>query len=83
MNHSNHLLLYRLNSTAFGLMKTTMKIFGNVSLAMLGIATMFKIMHWPGGSLMLTLGFFLLAFIFFPATILASYRKSEKKRPGV
>lgn len=60
-------------------MKTTMKIFGNVSLALVGIGTIFKIFHWPGASIGLTLGFVLLALIFYPATILATYRKNGRK----
>ncbi len=60
-------------------MKTTMKIFGNVSLALIGLGTIFKILHWPGASIGLTLGFLLLGLIFYPATILASYRKNGRK----
>lgn len=61
-------------------MKTTMKIFGNVSLALVGIGTISKIFHWPGASLALTLGFVLLGLVFYPATILASYRKNGRKK---
>lgn len=60
-------------------MKTTMKIFGNVSLALIGLGTIFKLLHWPGASIGLTLGFLFLGLIFYPATILASYRKSGRK----
>ena len=60
-------------------MKTTMKIFGNVSLALIGLGTIFKILHWPGASIGLTLGFLLLGLVFYPATISASYRKNGRK----
>lgn len=60
-------------------MKTTTKIFGNVSLALIGLGTIFKILHWPGASIGLSLGFLLLGLIFYPATILASYRKNGRK----
>jgi len=60
-------------------MKTTMKIFGNVSLALIGFGTIFKILHWPGASIALTLGFLLLGLVFYPATISASYRKNGRK----
>lgn len=60
-------------------MKTTMKIFGNVSLALIGLGTILKIFHWPGASIGLSLGFLLLGLIFYPATILASYRKNGRK----
>ena len=62
-------------------MKTTMKIFGNVSLATIGLATIFKLLHWPGASIMLVLGFVLLSFIFFPATLMANFRKTGRKKP--
>jgi hypothetical protein len=62
-------------------MKTTMKITGNVSLALIAIGTAFKIMHWPGSSPILILGFFTLCFVFFPAAIYLNYtyRKEQKK----
>jgi len=62
-------------------MKTTMKIFGNVSLALIGIATIFKIFHWPGAGILLTLGFVSLGLIFYPATIMANFRKNGRKKP--
>lgn len=61
-------------------MKTTMKIFGNVSLALIGFGTIFKILHWPGASIALTLGFLLLGLVFYPATIAASFRKNGRKK---
>lgn len=61
-------------------MKTTMKIFGNVSLALIGIGTIFKLYHWPMATAMLLLGFVFLAFIFYPSTIMANYRKNGRKR---
>jgi hypothetical protein len=62
-------------------MKTTMKITGNVSLALIAVGTAFKIMHWPGASPILIFGFFTLCFIFFPAAIYLNYtyRKEQKK----
>lgn len=63
-------------------MKTTMKITGNVSLALIAIGTAFKIMHWPGASITLILGFFTLCFIFFPAAIYLNYNyRKEQKKP--
>ena len=64
----------------YRLMKTTMKITGNISLAMLGFGTIFKIMHWPGASVLLVFGFFVLCAIFFPMTVHTNYKKSEKKQ---
>ena len=64
-------------------MKTTTKIFGNVSLALIGIGTIFKLFHWPLATILLVLGFLLLGLIFYPSTILASYRKNGRKRLGL
>jgi integral membrane sensor domain MASE1 len=64
----------------YRLMKTTMKITGNISLAMLGIGTIFKIMHWAGASVLLVIGFFVLCAIFFPIAVHTNYKKSDKKQ---
>lgn len=50
-------------------MKNTMKIFGIVTLILLALGATCKIFHWPGASIMLTLGFFFMVAVFFPATI--------------
>lgn len=63
-------------------MKTTMKITGNVSLALIAIGTAFKIFHWPGASPILIFGFTMLCFIFFPAAVYLNYTyKKEQKKP--
>lgn len=61
-------------------MKTTMKVTGNISLAILGIATVFKIMHWPGASIGFVLGFFLLSAIFFPIAVFTNYKYVSNKK---
>lgn len=60
-------------------MKTTMKITGNVSLAILGIATVMKILHLPGAGILLMLGFVVLCLIFFPSAIYANYKEQKIK----
>ena len=66
----------------YALMKTAMKITGNVSLALIAIGTTMKIMHWPGANFTLMGGFVLLCFIFFPAAIYLNYTyKKEKRNP--
>jgi hypothetical protein len=60
-------------------MKTTMKITGNLSLAMLGIGTVMKLFHWQGGSLLLMLGFTVLCLIFFPSAIYTNYKETKIK----
>lgn len=66
----------------YALMKTAMKITGNVSLALIAIGTTMKIMHWPGAAFTLMGGFVLLCFIFFPSAIYLNYTyKKEKRNP--
>lgn len=60
-------------------MKMTMKITGTVSLAMLGLATVMKIFHWNGASILLLLGFMLLCLVFFPSAIYANYKEAKIK----
>jgi hypothetical protein len=64
----------------YRLMKTTMKITGNISLAILGFGTVFKIMHWAGASVLLVFGFFVLCAIFFPIAVHTNYKKSDKQQ---
>lgn len=67
----------------YAIMKTTMKITGNVSLAMLGLGTVMKIYHWPGANITLVTGFALLSLVFFPAAIYLNYKQGEvtKRKP--
>ena len=65
----------------YRIMKMTMKITGNVSLAMLGLGTVMKLFHWPGAGIMLVLGFAVLCLIFFPSAIYTNYRDSKMKLP--
>lgn len=57
-------------------MKTTLKISGIAGLACIIIASVFKVLHWPGASILLTLGFLILAFAYIP--VLAFALKKEK-----
>ncbi|MBC7863900.1 MAG: hypothetical protein IAF38_13070 [Bacteroidia bacterium] len=66
----------------YRIMKTTMKVTGNVSLALLGMGTVFKIFHWPGASVALLLGFALLSLFFFPSAVYINQREANtRKRP--
>lgn len=62
-------------------MKTFMKIFGVLSPSLMAVAALFKIQHWPGGSIMLVLGFFFLCFFFLPSAIyvLNAENRTDKK----
>lgn len=67
--------------TKYRNMKNTMKISGIAGTAMLGIAALFKIMHWPGAGILCILGGIALAFVFMPSalTVLWKETKSRKK----
>ncbi len=66
----------------YAIMKTAMKITGNISLAFIAIGTTMKIFHWPGAAPVLMIGFFMLCFIFFPSAIYLNYTyKKEKRNP--
>ena len=69
-----------LTDKKYRLMKTTMKITGNVSLALLALGTLFKIFHWPGASPLLVVGFALLCFFFFPAVVYINHRDGNSPR---
>lgn len=64
----------------YRLMKTTMKISGNISLAMLGFGTICKIMHWPGAGILLAFGFLVLCLMFLPMVLYANYKNETKKQ---
>jgi len=62
-------------------MKTVMKIFGVIAPALMSFGVLFKIQHWPGGSILLALGFLFLCFFFLPSSVYVLYteNKSSKK----
>jgi hypothetical protein len=64
-------------------MKMTMKITGNVSLAILGLSTIMKLFHWPGASILMMIGFVILCLVFFPAAIYANYKEVKIKASKV
>ena len=64
-------------------MKTTMKVFALISLIMVALASVFKVMHWPGAGVMFLLGFALLAFVFYPSAISVMRREYKIKGGGL
>ncbi len=62
-------------------MKTFMKIFGVLAPSLMAVAALFKIQHWPGGGIMMSLGFFFLCFFFLPSAVyvLNAENKTDKK----
>jgi hypothetical protein len=63
--------------TKYRNMKNTMKISGIAGTTMLGFAALFKIMHWPGAGIMLTLGSLLLAFVFMPSALTVLWKETH------
>lgn len=63
----------------YRLMKMTMKITGNVSLALLALATVMKILHLPGAGILLLFGFLVLGFVFFPSALYTNYKDLKGK----
>jgi hypothetical protein len=64
----------------YRLMKTSMKIIGNISLALIMFGTVFKIMHWPFASVFLTGGFAFICTLFFPMAIYVNYKKVSQEK---
>jgi hypothetical protein len=64
----------------YRLMKATMKITGNISLAIILIGTVFKILHWPGSAYLLAFGFLVVCAVFFPLAVYVNYKDTKKKK---
>ena len=55
--------------TKYRFMKNTMKISGVAGTVLFGIAVLFKLQHWAGAGIMMTLGALILAFVFMPSSL--------------
>jgi len=55
--------------TKYRYMKNTMKISGIAGTVLFGFAVLFKLQHWAGAGIMMTLGAFILAFVFMPSSL--------------
>lgn len=60
-------------------MKQKIYIYGIIFFVSAIIGTLFKMMHYPGAGVMLTVGFAGLVLIFFPAAIINAYRGNPEK----
>lgn len=69
-----------LTNNTFRFMKSIMKISGTISPALLAVGALFKIQHWAGAGVFLTLGFFLLGIFFLPSAIYVLYKENKGKR---
>ena len=63
----------------YRIMKKTMKTIGLVSLVLITVGALFKIQHWPGAGILMTLGFFFLGTVFFPSALWVMKKESKLK----
>jgi hypothetical protein len=66
--------------TKYRQMKTTMKISGVAGTIMLGFAALFKIQHWPGAGILMTLGSFTLALVFLPSALSVLWKETHNSK---
>jgi hypothetical protein len=66
--------------TKYRQMKSTMKISAIAGTVMLGFAALFKVMHWPGAAILLTLGAFTLAFVFMPSALTVLWKETHSSK---
>src|SRR3989304_5524239 len=60
-------------------MKKTMKVSGIISTSLLMFGSLFKIYHWPGASVMITLGFLILCLLFLPSANYVMHKEKKDK----
>ena len=70
--------LYSVDSK-YRIMKNTMKISGVAGTILFGFAALFKIQHWPGAGIMLSLGALILAFVFMPSALGVLWKETHSK----
>jgi len=61
-------------------MKNTMKISGIAGTTLFGLAALFKIQHWPLAGIMLTLGAFILTFVFMPSVLGVLWKETHNRK---
>jgi len=66
--------------TKYRKMKNLMKISGVAGTILFGFAAMFKIQHWPGATIMLTLGAFILIFAFLPSALVVLWKETHNTK---
>jgi len=63
----------------YRIMKNVMKTTGIIGPALIGLGSLFKILHLPGAGIILTLGFLVLCLIFLPASASVLYKESKDR----
>jgi hypothetical protein len=66
--------------TKYRYMKNTMKISAVAGTILFGLAATFKIQHWPGAGIMLTLGALILAFVFMPSALGVLWKETHSRK---
>lgn len=66
--------------TKYRFMKNSMKISGVAGTILFGLAALFKIQHWAGAGIMLTLGAVILAFVFMPSALGVLWKETHSKK---
>jgi hypothetical protein len=61
-------------------MKNLMKISGVAGTVMLGFAAIFKISHWPLAGMLITLGAFVLSFLFLPSALVVLWKETKNQK---
>jgi len=61
-------------------MKKSIYISGIVSANLMMLGCLFKVMHWPGASIILTLAVFLFCFFFLPFALMSGYRETDQQK---
>ena len=65
------------------MMKKFMYILGTIAPSLLIIGAIFKLQHWPGASVLIVLGSFLLAAVYLPVFAMVSMRDTRKREKKV
>jgi len=63
----------------YRIMKNTMKISGIAGTIIFGLASLFKIQHWAGAAIMMTIGAFILSLVFLPSALNVLWKETHNK----
>ena len=69
--------------TKYRKMKNMMKITGVTGATMLGFASIFKILHWPGAGILLSLGALAVSFLFLPSALVVLWKETRSGKKVV
>jgi len=67
----------------YRMMKKFMYILGTIAPSLLIVGAIFKLQHWPGASVLIVLGSFLLAAVYLPVFAMVSMRDTRKREKKV